>query len=74
MVEPWALDRSVLYSCEKFDIHKNPNRFIRVITGYTLMSDDELGMNTYVKEDKAGKCSSAVFDRWSPDPVMPWLR
>lgn len=55
MVEPWVLDRSGLYSCEKFDIHKNPNRFIRVIAGYALMSDDELGMNTYIKEDKAGK-------------------
>jgi hypothetical protein len=55
MVEPWVLDRSGPYSCEKFDIHKNPNRFIRVIAGHTLMSDDELGMNTYIKEDKAGK-------------------
>ena len=55
MVELWVLDRSGLYSCKKFDIHESPNRFIRVIAGYTLMSDDELGMNTYIKEDKAGK-------------------
>jgi hypothetical protein len=33
----------------------NPQRFIRVMAGYTLMSDDELGINTYIKEDKAGK-------------------
>jgi Fungal protein kinase len=25
------------------------------MAGYTLMSDDELGMNIYIKEDKAGK-------------------
>jgi hypothetical protein len=25
------------------------------MAGYTLMSDDELGMNTHIKEDKAGK-------------------
>ena len=55
MVEPWVLDRSGLYSCEKFDIHKDPKRFIRVMAGYTLMSDEELGMNTYIKEDKDGK-------------------
>jgi hypothetical protein len=33
MVEPWVLDRSGLYSCEKFDIHKDPKRFIRVMAG-----------------------------------------
>ena len=55
MVEPWVLDRSGLYSCEKFDIHKDPNRFIRVMAGYTLMSDKELGMNTYIKKDKISK-------------------
>jgi len=55
MVEPWVLDRSGLYSCEKFDIHKDPKRFIQVMAGYALMSDKELGMNTYIKEDKIGK-------------------
>jgi hypothetical protein len=46
MVEPRVLDRSGLYNCEKFDIHKDPKRFIRVISGYTLMTDEEL-VNTY---------------------------
>ena len=55
MVELWVLDRSGLYSCEKFDIHINPQRFIRVMAGYTMMSDEELGMNTYIKEDRIGK-------------------
>ena len=55
MVEPWVLDRSGLYSCEKFDIHENPKRFIRVMAGYALMSDEELGINTYIKKDKDDK-------------------
>jgi hypothetical protein len=54
-VELWVLDRSGLYGCEKFDIHKDPKRFIRVMAGYALMSDEELGINTYIKEDKDGK-------------------
>jgi hypothetical protein len=55
MVELWVIDRSGLYSCEKFDIHKDPKRFIRVMAGYTSMSDEELGMNAYIKKDKDGK-------------------
>ena len=54
-VELWVFDRSGPYSCEKFDIHKDPKRFIRVMAGYALMSDEELGINTYIKEDKDGK-------------------
>ncbi|KAI9783266.1 MAG: hypothetical protein M1839_004106 [Geoglossum umbratile] len=41
--------------CEKFDLHKNPDRFIKVIIGYTMMSDEELSLSTYIKEDKHGK-------------------
>lgn len=55
MAELWVIDRSDPYSCEKFDLHKDSKRFIRVIAGYTLMSDEELGMNPYIKEDKNGK-------------------
>lgn len=55
IVEPWVFDRSGPYGGEKFDIHKDPNRFIRVMAGYTLMSDEELGLNTYIEAGKDGK-------------------
>jgi hypothetical protein len=55
MIELWVFDRSGLYSCKEFDIHKDPHRFIRVMAGYTFMSNKELGMDTYVKVDKIGK-------------------
>jgi hypothetical protein len=55
IVELWVFDRSGPYSCEKFDIHKDSNRSIRVMVGYALMNDEELGMNTYIKEDRIGK-------------------
>jgi hypothetical protein len=47
----WMFDRSGLYSSEKFDIHKEPERFVTMIAGYTLMTDAELGLNTFIKCD-----------------------
>ncbi len=55
MVEPVGTRPIRTVRCEKFDVHKNPNRFIRVIAGYTLMSEEELGTNICIKEDKVGK-------------------
>lgn len=47
----WVFDRSGPYSSEKFDIHKEPERFIQVIAGYVLMTDTELGLNTFIRRD-----------------------
>jgi hypothetical protein len=33
----WMFDRSGPYNSEKFDIHKEPERFIRVTAGYALI-------------------------------------
>jgi hypothetical protein len=51
----WVFDRSGSYSSEKFDIHKEPERFVKVIAGYALMSDAELGLNTFIKRNGNGK-------------------
>jgi Fungal protein kinase len=47
----WVFNRSGPYSSEKFDIHKEPERFIQVIAGYALMTDAELGLNTFIRRD-----------------------
>ncbi|KAH8585983.1 hypothetical protein B0O99DRAFT_695910 [Bisporella sp. PMI_857] len=47
--------RSGPYNSEKFDIHKEPERFIKVLVGYAMMSDAELGLNTFIKRDSNGK-------------------
>ena len=44
-------DRSGPYSSGEFDIHKEPEQFIRAITGYAMMSDEELGLDTFVERD-----------------------
>ncbi|KAI9764729.1 MAG: hypothetical protein M1840_008121 [Geoglossum simile] len=55
IMELWVFDRSGPYNRDTFDIRKDPNRFIIVMAGYTMMSDEELGLNTYIKEDEHGK-------------------
>ena len=55
VMELWLFDRSGLYSCKTFDIHQDPRRFIKIIAGYSQMSDPELGVNTNIKEDDIGR-------------------
>ena len=55
IMELWICDRSGPYSCERFDAHKYPARFIKVMLAYTMMSDEELGLNMFIKEDDVGK-------------------
>ena len=50
-MELWVFDRSGPYSSGEFDIHKEPEQFIRAIAGYTMMSDEELGLDTFVERD-----------------------
>jgi hypothetical protein len=40
---------------DQFDIHKEPERFVKAIAGYALMSDAELGLNTFIKRDGSSK-------------------
>ncbi|KAH7304358.1 hypothetical protein BKA65DRAFT_610906 [Rhexocercosporidium sp. MPI-PUGE-AT-0058] len=48
-------DRSKTYNSKKFDIHKEPERFIKVLAGYTMISDIKLGLNTFIKRNSNGK-------------------
>ena len=51
-MELWVFDRSGPYSSGVFDIHKEPEQFIRAIAGYTMMSDEELGLDTFTGLDE----------------------
>lgn len=50
-MELWVFDRSGPYSSGEFDIHKEPEQFIRAIAGYAMMSDEELGLDTFIERD-----------------------
>lgn len=50
-IELWVFDRSGPDSSGAFDIHDKPENFIRALMGYTLMSDDELGLDSFTEHD-----------------------
>lgn len=52
-MEPHVFDRSGVYSAEAFDIYKEPERFIRTIAGYILMSDEKLGLDPFIEREGA---------------------
>ncbi|KAL7791946.1 serine/threonine-protein kinase Sgk2 [Trichoderma ceciliae] len=47
-METWVFDRSGPYSGATFDIHDEPDKFIQVMCGYLMMSDVELGLDTFI--------------------------
>ncbi|OAA36457.1 serine/threonine-protein kinase Sgk2 [Metarhizium rileyi] len=53
-IETWIFDRSGPYSGAIFDIHEKPEKFIRVLCAYLMMSDKELGLDTFT-EAKSNK-------------------
>ena len=73
----WVFDRSGPYSSTEFDIHKQPERFVQVIAGYLMMSDVELGLDTFVEHHKNDqfitvKESSGICERrlqLDPEPI-----
>ncbi|KAG6098806.1 hypothetical protein E4U14_007400 [Claviceps sp. LM454 group G7] len=53
-IRAWVFDRSGAYSATKFNIHEHPEKFFRMLCGYLMMSDDELGLDTFIQH-KDGK-------------------
>lgn len=51
----WVFDRSGPYNSETFNIYKVPERFVKVLAGYAIMSDTELGLNTFIKSNSSSK-------------------
>jgi len=54
-MEIWIFDHSGPYSPSSFNIHDEPERFIRVITGYLMMDDEELGLDIFTERDVNGR-------------------
>ena len=48
-------DRSGCCSPDAFDIHEEPERFVQVIAGYTMMNEEELGLDTCTGQDGDGR-------------------
>lgn len=49
-METWVFDRSGPYSGATFDVHDEPEKFIQVMCGYLMMSNEEFGLDTLTTE------------------------
>ncbi|KAL9130813.1 MAG: hypothetical protein Q9175_006929 [Cornicularia normoerica] len=58
----WVFDRSGPYGSTAFDIHEQPERFIRTIAAYVMMSDEELGLDTFIERDDGDQFITVVED------------
>lgn len=66
-MELHVFDRSGAYSAEQFDLQRDPERFIRAMSGYCLMSDEELGLDTFVHRDGAKEIVTVIDDTTGED-------
>lgn len=55
-------DRSGAFSATEFDVFKEPERFIRVLTGYALMTDEDLGIDTFMGRQGTKKLATLLDD------------
>ncbi|QKX58161.1 uncharacterized protein TRUGW13939_05282 [Talaromyces rugulosus] len=46
--EAWVFDRSGPFSSGSFDINEEPKQFFQMIVGYAMMTDEELGLDTFI--------------------------
>ena len=61
-MELWVFDRSGPYSSGKFDIHAEPESFVRALAGYAMMSDDELGLDAFLQQEDGGPFVAVTED------------
>lgn len=50
-VELLVYDRSGPYTCGKLNLYKEHEKFIKIVAGYTLMEDNELGLDTFITRE-----------------------
>nr|KMM70583.1 hypothetical protein CPAG_06894 [Coccidioides posadasii RMSCC 3488] len=51
-MEAWVFDCSGPYSSGVFDVYKDSEQFFRIVLGYAMMSDEELGLDTFTTPDR----------------------
>ncbi|KKZ63811.1 hypothetical protein EMCG_01915 [[Emmonsia] crescens] len=56
----WVFDRSGAYSSNVLNVHRDSEKFIRMITGYAMMSDEELGFDIFMTQNSSGSKTITV--------------
>ncbi|KMW68999.1 hypothetical protein BDDG_13193 [Blastomyces dermatitidis ATCC 18188] len=59
-LEAWVFDCSGPYSSGVINVYTDSRRFFQVLVGYTMMSDEELGLDTFISRDEGGSKSITV--------------
>ncbi|EEH21420.2 hypothetical protein PABG_03636 [Paracoccidioides brasiliensis Pb03] len=59
-MEAWVFDRSGAYSSGVINIHADLRQFLQELVGYTMMSDEELGLDVFIARDEGGSKSITV--------------
>ncbi|KAI1109323.1 kinase-like domain-containing protein [Nemania sp. NC0429] len=62
-LELWVFDRSGAYSSEKLNLAGRPGLLVQTLASYAMMSDEEVGFNTFVKRLGSGSDSYVTFDQ-----------
>ncbi|KAG6071946.1 hypothetical protein E4U33_003425 [Claviceps sp. LM78 group G4] len=60
-METWVFDRSGPYSGATFNVHEEPEKFVQVLCGYLMMSDEELGLDILTEEKDGRRRATACF-------------
>lgn len=51
IMELWVFDRSGAFSSERLDTTLTPNLLIEALASYAMMNDEEVGLNSFIKQD-----------------------
>lgn len=59
-MEAWIWDRSGPFSSGSFNVNEDPRLFYQMILGYAMMTDEELGLDTFITRDGSGASTITV--------------
>ncbi|SZF00935.1 unnamed protein product [Blumeria hordei] len=75
----WIIDMSGAYSSSEINVTKNQEKLVRALSAYTLMSDEELGLDTTIQIYKGRsfikiRDSDLAPERWAEINPVPETR
>ncbi|EEH20420.1 hypothetical protein PABG_02679 [Paracoccidioides brasiliensis Pb03] len=68
-MEMWVFDRSGPYSSGIIDVNTDRRQFLQVFVGYTMMSDEELGLDTFIARNEDGSKSITIKESESSEEL-----
>ncbi|CAN9142136.1 unnamed protein product [Alternaria alternata] len=60
-LELWVFDRSGAYSSDRLDLTQSLDLLVQTLASYTLMTEEEVGFNTFIRDLAPGSDSYVAF-------------